>query len=300
MQGQYIPVFKDVFYFASENNIVNCRFDTDVDKFSEVRDFGIMKISDSGSRIFEYENSTQRNLEYPYIDECTVDYIDMGMMLTSWDAGFHRKYVSKTESEPVYGTMRREEDDTYINNLILLPKSIELSQFDVDIVDDISGIDPNEYQVAYNKDFTKKSIVDGFISVEDVAINWLMERNFGKDGEKLNIRKSFDDIKADTPENQKEYTESTLDDYIRSYIRINILPLYEIKSVTSYSRINNKVKIFSVSDEDCNNPSVVNNIRLCRDVKINKTGDKFKVDFAFPVNYDRNTELFFSVKLTLI
>lgn len=300
MQGQYIPVFKDVFYFTSENNVVNCRFDTDVDKFSEVRNFGIMKISDSGSRIFEYENSTQRNLEYPYIDECTVDYVDMGMMLTSWDAGFHRKYTSKTESEPVYGTMRREEDDTYLNNLILLPKSIELSQFDVDIVDDIFGIDPNEYQVAYNKDFTKKSIVDGFISVEDVAINWLMERNFGKDGEKLNIRKSFDDIKADTPEKQKEYTESTLDDYIRSYIRINILPLYEIKSVTSYSRINNKVKIFSVSDEDCNNPSVVNNIRLCRDVKINKTGDKFKVDFAFPVKYDRNTELFFSVKLTLI
>lgn len=302
LQGQYIPVFKDVFYFAGSDNVVNCKFDTDVDndKFSEVRNLGIMKISDSNSRIFEYENSTQRNIEYPYINECTVDYVDMSMMLTSWDAGFHKKYTSKVDSEQVYGTMRREEDDTYINNLIFLPKTIELSQFNVDIVEDISELDPNRYQVAYNKEFNRKGEVNGFISVEDVAIDWLMERNFGNDDEILNIRKAFDCIKTENPENQKEYTESNLDDYIRSYIRINILPLYEIKSVTSYYRINNKIETFSVSEKDCNNPYIVSNIRLCRDVKINKTGDKFKVDFAFPVNYDRNTELFFSVKLTLI
>ena len=300
MQGQYMPVFKDVFYFTSDYDVVNCIFDTGIDKFSEIRNFGIMKISDPGSRIFEYENSIQRNLEYPYIDECTVDYSDIGMMLTSWDVGFHRKYTSNVDFEPVYGTMRREEDDTYVNNLIFLPKSIELSQFKVDVVTDVSQISTNEYQVAYNSGFGRKSTAEGFISIEDALINWLMERNFGKDSENLNIRKAFSDIKVEDAEKQKEYTESSLDDYIRSYIRINILPLYEIKSVTSYSRINNNVNIFSVSEEDCNNPSVVRNIRLCRDVKINKTGDKFKVDFAFPVNYDRNTELFFSVKLTLI
>lgn len=288
MHGQYMPTFRDVFYFKKDNTGThNGVFSPDVLDFGRIKNFGYLKISDKNSNIFKYENSAIYDLKYPYIGECTVDHGDINIMLSSWDVDFHKKYTTNTSYNGVYGTMRREEDDTYINNLIILPNEIELSKFDVDILDDISLVEPSNYQVVYNSNFKTNGIINGFISIEDVVIKKLID---------LGIEKSFDLIKVDG--NQKKYTESEIDDYIKSYIKINILPLYEIKYITTYFRVNNSVDTFSVSKEDYND--YIHNIKLNRDVKINKTGDKFKVDFSLPIKYDKNIELFFDIKLNLI
>ena len=288
-QGQYEPMFVDAFQFRKdESGTVNGVFETGSDNFGIVHNMGILKITDEGSSIFDYENRDKMELKYPYVGECTVDNRNINMMLTSWDKDFHWKYTSKDGGpEGIFGTMRHEEDDTYINNLITLPETVELSKFKVSVVDDLSSVDPKYYQVAYNSNFIDTRTVRGFISVEDVMIDKLLS---------MNIEKAFDMIKSE--EHQEKYTESTLEDYMKAYIRTNILPLYEIRSVASYYRINNDIYSFSVSEQDYEDN--IHNVKPNKDVKINKTGEKFVVDFQFPVNYDKNIELFFDVKLRLI
>jgi len=288
-QGKYSPIFVDVLFFDSkitglDEFLPNCKFASDYKNFGILENFNHLKISNSN--IFKYTSSGVYNVEYELIDEINVGQKDLSVLHTSWDYGFHQLYTKSNEYTNVSGALRIEEDDTFINNVIILPDVVNLTQFDSELVDDITLIDMSDKNIVYQ---IADSIVTGKINIENVFIDKLID---------LGIGKSFDEyLKVDN--NQSEFIGNlTLDEYIKLYTKINVLPIYDVFDIDVYLNKINSLNKFSINNMDfdfIDKSLYVNE----KDIQINKDS-KYILNFRYNQKVNHNSELNFTIKIKLI
>jgi hypothetical protein len=225
--GKYEPMFSDVITFTIGKYkgvyLQNSSFNASNAGFGLIRNFNHVKVSDGG--IFKLYNKNTSDLFYEDIHEINIGKADYNVLLSSWDYGFHRKYTSSKDSVVVPGTLRVQEDDTFLNNVMVLPSGLSVSDYEVVKVEGVVTSIPDGYDVAYSEVNGK---VSGLFDVSHGIIRVLVG---------MGISKSFDDFifgGFDGTVDKSEFIGGmSEDEYVEMYIRENILPSFGISAVST-------------------------------------------------------------------
>ena len=279
--GGYDPLFVDVIGFGSDSDErYNVYFNSDDDSFAQIKNFPHLKVS-NGS-IIDPDISKSSVLTGCY----TVGYSDIDILHTSWDLDFHKKYTSMTEYENVPGTMRINEDDTFINNIIILPDSISLTKFDAEMVSDVYAINMVDKEITYT---ISNDEVFVRVNYKNVIIDKLIE---------MGIMKSFSEINVGYDGGlDMKYLGMDINTYVRKYIETNILSSYEIDTASIYYKVSGKSG-FSISSSDLKDEDM-GNFAVDRNVKIKDCGD-YIVEFVYHLNGNYKPIINFTMDLKLV
>jgi hypothetical protein len=227
--GGFSPLFRNVFTFNSKFNFVesdiqpvdsgNIRFNLNIDDFLKIKNFSHIKISDN--RILDLESSESFEPRYELVGEIAIGRSDYDLLMSNWDYGFHYKYVNKIDRNPVAGSIRIEEDQSFISKLIKLRDEIELEQFNLSQVTNLDTINPANFEIAYVE---KENAIEGIINVETALTSFLIS-----DG----IDAKFNDFLV----NSVGYigNNDSIERYVKKYIKSNITRLYEISAIEVYT-----------------------------------------------------------------
>lgn len=294
--GGFSPAFKDVSVFKSNfkftvNDIDdlesgNTRINIDVADSFKLKNFNHIKVSDY--EILTLESDPIFEPRYELVGEISIGRSDYDLLNSNWDYGFHHKYVNKSTKIPVSGTLRIEEDDSFIAKIVNLRENIDLEDFNTAIVSDINTIDISDFEIVY---VDETNSITGIINLENVLTRFLLN-----DG----ISQKFEDFLFENT----EYigNNNSIDDYVKKYIKLNILKLYEIDKIELYTRGNTST---TASDA---NPNTVE-FEFLDDIGRNKSGYKLNSNLqinkterlllTFTFNKNINSGLLVSPKIKI-
>lgn len=236
--GGYEPIFTDVMFYNSnytftQNNINpielgNIKFNINVNTFGTILNFNHLKISNT--KILDLEASDSYEPVYELINEIAIDKKPYFLFDSNWEFGFHHRYVNKTTSRPVAGTLRVEEDDSFIGKLITLPGIIELENFKVVELSEtqlLDNVNLNNIEIVSKETSTE---VIGYININNVLTRYLIDSG---------IAQKFDEYLV----NEEQYLGAyeNIEDYVKQYISSNIIKLYELIDINFYTKTDKKL-----------------------------------------------------------
>lgn len=296
-EGGFSPLFKDVAFFNSKFNFIknditsldlsNTRFNINVDNFMKINNFNHIKIANT--KILDLESDEQYDPVYELAGEIAIGRSDYDLLTSNWDWGFHSRYTNKTDRIPVSGTLRIEEDESFIGKIINVREEIELEDLDVDIVNRIDTVNINNFEMVYQVNDTS---ISGKINVENSLIRFLIN-----DG----ISTKFEEFLKLDPNFTGNFESIT--DYIKEYINLNITKLYEIVEIQFFYKEDR-----SLSDQESSNKNAIEFRMLddkqrfeqgyepIKNLQINKI-DRFILNFEF--NKKVNSGLLISPKIKI-
>jgi hypothetical protein len=239
--GEYSPLVQEYSQFLSnftftKNNIstavdlTNIKINTNNPELFTIPNFNHIKIADS--QILELEADDTYSPIYPKINEIAINQKPYFLFSGNWDWGFHHKYLNKSESTPVSGALRLEEDDSFISKLITLPEIIRVMDFDKSnssqfyILEnetiDINTVDISNREIVIKETSTS---VDGIINLNNTITRYLITNGFTN---------KFNEYLIASPEYIGKF--NTIEEYAKEYIRVNILKLYNIEVNEFYAK----------------------------------------------------------------
>lgn len=268
--GGYEPIFTDVMFYNSNytftlNNINpielgNVKFNINIDSFATILNFNHIKISDT--KILDLEANEAYTPVYELIDEIAIGKRPYFLFDSNWEFGFHHKYVNKTTARPVAGTLRIEEDDSFIGKLITLPGEIELENFNVLELSEtqlLDNVNINNVEIVSKETSTE---IIGYININNVLTRYLIDSG---------ITEKFNEYLV----NEEQYLGAyeSIEDYVKQYISSNILKLYELLDIQFYTKVDKKLISSLQTPANSNNinfVSLTDKQRQERKYKINK------------------------------
>jgi hypothetical protein len=299
--GGFVPLFKDVFVFNSKFNFTsndiapldlsNTRFNIDINEFLKLSNFSHIKVSNT--KILDLENDEEYEPRYEIANEIAIGRSDYDLFTSNWDFGFHYRYLDKSTKSPVAGTLRIEEDDSFISKIISLRDEIELEQYNVDIVKNIEAVDLNNHEIVYQEnDLT----ISGKINVVNAITSYLINDGISD--------KFIEFLKVD-PSYIGNF--ETIEDYVKEYINLNITKLYEIIDIEFYSKEDrtldekslmsnqNKIEFRFLNDTQ----RFDQGYKLTRNTEINKL-DRFTLTFEITKAINSGTLVSPKIKIKFI
>ena len=293
-RGEYEPLVKNYSIYQSNYSFLknpindlslsNTKINAEVSNLLTIQNFNHIKVADS--QILELESDDSYLPIYPKINEVAIGQADYFMLRGNWDWGFHHKYRNKENFFPVSGAKRIEEDDSFLAKLITLPEYIELENFKIETIDpatEFSTIDTSKIEIAVKE--TRTSI-EGIINVNNVLTRFLIE-----DG----IANKFNEYLINSDEfignfNKISDPDLTISSYVREYIKLNILKLYDIDVNEFYTKPNSA--IIATNTQAGSNPNSIEFVslndsqrfyqgyKILKSLQINKK-DKLILSFNF-------------------
>ena len=266
-RGEYEPVTQNYSIYQSNfkfknNNIndlllSNVKINSDVSDLFTIKNFNHIKVADSQILILESDDSYLPI--YPKIGEIAIGQSDYFLLAGNWDWGFHHKYSNKTSYLPVSGALRVEEDDSFISKLITLPEVIEIMNLTITTLDDPTQ-DINSADISNIELLIKEtpSAVEGIINLNNVISRFLIN-----DG----ISTKFNEYLINSNEFIGNF--NSIDEYVKQYIKLNILKLYDIDITEFYAKVNNT--IVSSNTQSDSNPNAIDFVFL-NDTQLFKQG----------------------------
>tara|TARA_B100000963_G_scaffold176268_1_gene153326 strand:- start:35117 stop:40090 length:4974 start_codon:yes stop_codon:yes gene_type:complete len=306
-KGTYEPIFTDVIFFNSKyifdqtkNNIkeidlANISLNVNIDSFGTIENFSHIKISPT--KILDLEADDSFEPRYELIDEIAISKKPYFLFGSNWEFGYHHKYKDKSNSKPAAGTLRIEEDDSFIGKLINLPNEVDLENFNI--------LELSELELLENVNLDQIEIVsketstgiEGYINLNNILSRYFIENG---------ISNSFYQYLV----NQEKYIGSfeSIDKYIEQYIKLNILKLYETKELFFYTKqdrtlksklqtpINsNNIEFISLNDNQRNEQGFFIN----KNLEINKY-ERLILSFSFNKNNESGTLVSPKIKMKFI
>jgi hypothetical protein len=309
-RGEYEPIVQNYSIYQSnyrftknpinDLSLSNTKINSAVATLMEIQNFNHIKVADT--QILELESDESYLPVYPKINEVAIGQAKYFLLRGNWDWGFHYKYSSKNEYLPVSGAKRIEEDDSFLAKLINLPEYIELENFKVETIDpavEFNTVDVSKIEIVL-KDGV--STVEGIINVNNVLTRFLIE-----DG----IASKFNEYLINSDEfignfNRISDPDITVSSYVREYIKLNILKLYDIDVNEFYIKPNAAVN--STNTTAGANPNSVEFVflndqqrfaqgyKILKALQINKK-DKLILKFSFAKS--KSTGLSISPKIKI-
>jgi hypothetical protein len=299
--GGFVPLFRDVFTFNSKFNfdkneinpldLSNTKFNINIEKFLKLDNFSHIKIANT--KILELESDEEFEPRYEIANEIAIGRASYDLINSNWDFGFHHLYTSKSTKIPVSGTLRVEEDSSFISKIIQLRDIIELEEYTIDKVNDVTKININDYEIAYQEN---NASVVGKINVRNALISYLIQ-----DG----ISTKFTEFLINQPDYIGNF--ETIEEYVKEYIRLNIIKLYEIIEVEFYTKEDktldeqslqsnqNSIEFRLLNDSDRFNQGY----KLNKNMEINKL-DRFTLGFEFSKAINSGTLVSPKIKIKFI
>ncbi len=248
-EGWYEPIATDIFKFDSDNKTFRTKFD-----FGVIKNFNHIKCSNAP--ILSLENSAEYSSVYELVDETPIGHADISVLSSSWDFNFYNKYLTKSTFQKVAGTLSVMEDNTLINNVMKVPDNVEVFDFGT---------------VSYSID---NGLVSATIDTRDAIVNKIIS-----DGNLVNRFKQY------IPDNDDFIGELEYDDYVKAYVKKNLLTLFNINQIKVFEKkIYGDVKfnIASYSEEVL----VAKKYAQIRDIGVNKLDDyTFSFQYRLKANY---------------
>lgn len=249
-RGNFEPIFTDVMFFNSgydftKNSInpiglANISYNTEIDSFGTIDNFCHIKISPT--KILTLEANESFDPEYELINEIAIGKKPYFLFDSNWEFGFHHGYTDKSTSNPVAGSLRVEEDDSFIGKLITLPDFIDLTSFDVKELSEfelLENVDLNQIDIV-SKETT--SGLEGFINLNNMLTKYFIDNG---------ISNKFNQYLVNEEQYIGSYT--SLEAYIKDYIKLNILKLYEINELDFYTKDDKKLTTRLQTPNNLNN-----------------------------------------------
>lgn len=247
-KGEYEPITKDLLTCESTFNfsknrinplsLANIKFNINIDSFFKSTNFNHIKVSPI--KILDLEEDSAYFPRYEKLGEISIGRSDYFLLSGNWDWGFHKKYLTKSEFVDVAGSLRVEEDECFLAKIIALPEEIELEQFNLLVLDEsqlLTDIDLSQVELVVKEGDQN---IDGYINLNNTLTRYLIE-----DG----ITQKFNEFLVNSNEFIGNF--STIDEYVKEYISLNILKLYSIKSTEFFSK-ENALLISSINPENTN------------------------------------------------
>lgn len=238
-KGEYEPlaqncsIYNSKFVFTKNNikeiSLANILFNSIIDDSLTIKNFSHIKVSDT--QILELESDDSYLPTYPKINEIAIGQSQYFLLKGNWDWGFHYKYLDKSTKLPVSGALRVEEDDSFLAKLLILPEYIELESFNkadesqftiIGETQDLDKIDLSNKEIVIKETPTS---LTGIINLNNTITRFLMS-----DG----IMTKFNDYLVSTNEYIGNF--NTISDYVKEYIKLNILKLYDLDINEFYSK----------------------------------------------------------------
>jgi hypothetical protein len=293
-KGEYEPVIQNYSIYQSnykfKNNLINdlslsnTRLNSDVSGLLTIQNFNHIKVADSQILVLESDESYLPI--YPKINEVAIGKKDYFLLRGNWDWGFHHRYTNKETSVPVSGALRVEEDDSFLAKLITLPEAIELEDFKIEYIDatqEFNTVDISKIEIVAKE---TPLAIEGVINVNNVLTRFLIE-----DG----IAAKFNEYLINSNQfignfNSISDPDILVSSYVREYIKLNILKLYDIDTNEFYSKQNNA--LVSTNPQAGSNPNSIEFVFLndqqrftqgydiLKSLQINKK-DKLILKFSF-------------------
>jgi hypothetical protein len=265
--GNYDPIFRNLFKFSpkfkfkhnklDDINFANIKINTQAKDFGLISNLSFLKISDQN--ILKLENNEKFDPRFELVDEIPIDQKDFFIFRSNWDYGFHQKHIDKSNYIPVAGTLRIEEDNSFVGKSIKLPRDFAISNFSSERISDQQNINielTNQYdsEILYRE---REDSFEGLIDVNEAITRYLINDGFGRE---------FYDYIVD----KDEFVGSiSLNEYIREYIRINILKLVNIDQIFNFKKIEKQqqpdIQVTKLTYDEA-----LQSYTLSKDVNINK------------------------------
>jgi hypothetical protein len=303
-QGNYEPITRDVLFCNSSFNFVkndiesiklaNVRFNTKIDDLLTLKNFNHIKVADSKILILEADEAYTP--VYPLIDEVAIGQADYFLLAGNWDWGFHKKYLNKTEYLAVAGSLRVEEDESFMGKILKVPTSVELEQFAVTTLaanQNLADVDLSQIEIVVKETPTS---VDGYINLSNVLTSYFISQG---------ILQSFNAFLTNSNEYLGNY--DSIENYVKDYIKLNLLKLYELETAEFYSKPDAAV----VSTQSLQNINTIEfdflddaqrfagGYSLLKTTKINKS-DRLVVNFSIPKSLSTGLRVSPKIKIKFI
>lgn len=293
-RGEYEPIIQNYSIYQSnysfKNNAINdlslsnTRLNSDVSKLFNIQNFSHIKVADTQILVLESDESYLP--VYPKISEVAIGQGEYFLLRGNWDWGFHYKYSNKETKYPVSGALRVEEDDSFLAKLITLPEFIELEDFKIEYIDaaqEFNTVDISKIEIVAKE---TPLAIEGVINVNNVLTRYLIE-----DG----IDAKFNEYLINSNEyignfNSISDPSILVSSYVREYIKLNILKLYDIDTNEFYSKDN--ASLISTNQQAGSNPNSIEFVflndkqrftqgyNILKSLQINKK-DKLILKFSF-------------------
>jgi len=293
-KGEYEPIIQNYSIYQSnykfkknqinDLSLSNTRLNSDVTKLLTIQNFNHIKVADSQILVLESDESYLPI--YPKINEVAIGRSDYFLLRGNWDWGFHHRYLNKETHVPVSGALRVEEDDSFLAKLITLPEFIELTDFKIEYIDptqEFNTVDISKIEIVAKE---TPLAVEGVINVNNVLTRYLIE-----DG----IDAKFNEYLINSNEfignfNSISDPNILVSSYVREYIKLNILKLYDIDTNEFYSKQNST--LVSTNQQAGSNPNSIEFVflndqqrfaqgyNILKSLQINKK-DKLILKFSF-------------------
>jgi len=305
-KGTFEPIFTDVLFFNSSYtftknvtlknlDLANVSYNTSVDSFGTIENFSHIKISPI--KILDLEANDSFEPRYELIDEIAIGKKPYFLFNSNWEFGFHHGYLDKSSSKPVAGSLRIEEDDSFIGKLINLPNEVSLENYNVLELSELELLENvNLDNIEIVSKETSKGI-EGFIN-----LNNILTRYFTDSG----ISNKFYEYLV----NEEQYLGpyESIDEYVNKYIKLNILKLYETQELFFYTKQDRKLVSQLQTPDNSNNIKFVSlddNQRNEQDFFINKNLEINKYErlilrFSFNKNSESGTLVSPKIKMKFI
>lgn len=299
--GPYEPKFRNVFHFkdqisdalttpGSPSEIFDlsfqqATFNPHVEGFGFIKNFGYLKVANSD--ILSLVNNNKYDAVYPLVNEIAIDRIDFPVYQSSWDPGFWRKFINKSTYKHQAGTREMLEVKNFLASKVMkTPKTIQLQEFNVTQISDISQVNINTFtdEIVFAVQTPDNSIevnkIVGYINVKSRLIRYLIE-----DG-------------ADTvfaaylmPEFGIGDPDVLTDDVVE-YLNLNVIPTFQVNQVLPYVRLYKQTSLAlpyvdgTLDDVE----KVQNGYKPVKDFTTNKISD-FVYRFEYNIEPSQNASL---------
>lgn len=234
-KGEYEPVMKDLLFCRSNFKFIanpindlklsNTRINPEIADLLTVKNFGHIKVADT--KILDLEADEAYLPVYPAVDEVAIGRADYFLLNSNWDWGFHHKYSDKSSFSPVAGSLRIEEDDCFLAKVIALPSGVDLNDFQTRVLlptEKLEDVDLTQVELVYKEN---DETLDGYFNLNNALTSY-----FISDG----IEQKFNEYLPNLTEFIGNFT--SVQEYVKEYIRLNILNLYELDAAQFFYKRN--------------------------------------------------------------
>jgi hypothetical protein len=316
--GNFEPKTKDIFNFTLNE-------DLDMLNYFE-KDFILLNtclnINNAGNAIIKNLSINKVNTEeilkvtnnlayfnvYPLVNQIAIDNKDHNVLLSSWDNKFYREYLKKDKFIEHEGLIDMKEFKTFFGSKVMnVPNAHDLDSFSTDeysyryIVPTGTNVNPLSSNVNSNTQSADngKPILEITVDLSKRVIRKFFDEN---------IDKEFKWVRSNVTSSFSSMTDEELKIITNDYINQNIINLYEIDSVTIYSKIETRLtpvtNILNVNSPEryfAIDFSKSESLILNSSYQVDKTV-KFEKDTLNPlkviINIELDTNVFKSFSLT--
>ncbi len=269
-------------HFAKDFILSNTRISSLPNYSGVIRNYGINKVA--AQEILKISEGSAYKSVYEFIHEIAIDRKDVQVLNSTWDAGYFRRYTDLDIYENIDGYVETKEFKSFLGSKAMnVPKSLDVQTFTAEeALFEVSQ--PSQSNGLVPQVSSTRPTLSVNLSLSERLVRFLKDGIDNSSNDDFSWMNSTFDLNL---------TTSELDTLKDSYIRENLLPLYDVADVILYAVQKDGIPIF-VSNLSESQKSAAG-YRQDKDCEVSKIS---KFEFLVRKTLDTKTSYGYTVSVT--